>query len=372
MIDKSSRPDLDLDIFQPPLRSWSSRFAVFLAALALFFTLIGIGAGYRHWQRMNIKLTATQMIVQKQQQQLTQVPTHTKIQLLESELEKSLATQQQLMNEHLQAIQTLEQQTRQFANTVAKQTEQITRIQGQLQHSIKPSNPQEWQTAEVQFLLKLASREWKIAQNKIAALAALKEADQVLVNLSIVEYLPTRQQIARDIGVLESYQGLDAQFITDQIEHLRQKLTPPKPLTVALEAQLKPENTQHSLSWWQRYANEATMLFSQSFTIRQTDQQLPMILEAESSQQLYQLALVRLETLQLLLLQGNSVAIQNQFQLLLDTFKHHYPTQQAEDFIKPLQTLQQLTATSQRPELKSLQVFNNVTFYPTPASEVTP
>lgn len=86
MIDKSSRPDLDLELFQPPTRSWSGRFAVF-SGVSLIFTLIGIGAGYRHWQRMNIKVTATQETLKQQQQHLTQVPTHNKIQLLESELE---------------------------------------------------------------------------------------------------------------------------------------------------------------------------------------------------------------------------------------------------------------------------------------------
>lgn len=372
MIDKSSRPDLDLELFQPPTRSWSSRFAVFLAALALFFTLIGIGAGYRHWQRMNIKVTATQTLLQHQQQQLTQVPTHTKIQLLESELAKSLAAQQQLMNERLKTIQELEQQTRQFATTVAKQTEQITRIQGQLQYSIKPSNPQEWQSAEVQFLLKLANREWQIAQNKTATLAALKEADQVLVNLSRVEYLPTRQQIARDIGKVEAYQGLDSVYITNQINQIRQSLTPPKALTPQLETQLTSENNPRALTWWERYSHEAKALWSESFTIRQTDQQLPSILDAASSQQLYQIALVRLETLHLLLLQGNTEAIQNQFQLLISTLEDHYPKQQAELLIKPIQQLQKATETNQRPELESLILFNSVSFSATSSIEVKP
>ncbi|MBK8452816.1 MAG: uroporphyrinogen-III C-methyltransferase [Thiofilum sp.] len=369
MIDKSSRPDLDLELFQPPTRSWSGRFAVFLAALALFFTLIGIGAGYRHWQRMNIKVTATQETLKQQQQHLTQVPTHNKIQLLESELEKTLTHQRQLLNERLAAIQILEQQTRQFANTVSKQTEQITRIQGQLQHNIKPTKPQEWQSAEVQFLLKLANREWQIAQNKTATLAALKEADQVLVNLSRVEYLPTRQQIARDIGRIETYQGLDSAYITSQMNQLRHSLTLPKALTPDLEAQLTPTDSSRSLTGWERYASEAKALWSQSFTIRQTDQPLPTILDAASSQQLYQLTLVRLETLQLLLLQGNEASIQNQFQLLIETLQQHYPKQQAAALIQQLEQLQQMTRTIQRPPLESLAVFNSVTF-PANSSEV--
>ncbi|WP_020558145.1 uroporphyrinogen-III C-methyltransferase [Thiofilum flexile] len=372
MIDKSSRPDLDLDLFQPPPPSWSGRFAVFLAALAFLFTLIGIGAGYRHWQRMNVKVVATQTQLQQQQQHLTQVPTDTKIKRLESELEQTLAAQQQAMNERFKTIQELEQQTRQFALTVAKQTEQITRIQGQLQENIKPSNPSEWQIAEVQFLLKLANREWQITQNKTAALAALKEADQVLMNLAIVEYIPTRQQIIRDRKTLEAYQGLDAPFITEQIQQIRQTLHAPKPLTPALEAQLKPKQPDRPLTWWERYSSEAKALWGESFTIRPVDQPLPVILDAENSQQIYQLALLRLETLQLLLLQGNTEAAQSQIQLLIDTFNDYYPAQQAEELISALNTLKKLTTDSQRPELASLKVFNNVTINSKQSSEVNP
>lgn len=360
MIDKSSQPDV---MFEPSSRSKGSGFAIFIAALALFFTVIGIGAGYRHWQRMNIKLDAVQAIVLKHQEQLINVPTHTKIQYLENEIRKTFETQKELLDERLATAQALEQQTRQFATTVAKQTEQITRIQGQLQQSVKPSTAQAWQVAEVQFLLKLAIREWQIAQNKTAALAALKEADQLLVNLGAVEYLPTRQQIASDMGILEKYQGLDAITITQKINDLRKLITPPKPLTSALEQQLSTSTTEPEpqLNWWQEYSQEAKELFNESFTIRQTDKILPVILDTETSQQIYQLTLIRLEALQLVLLQGNWEAAQEHYQILLNTFTNYYPEKQAKGFISTLSELQKITEKTDKPDISgSLKALNQV------------
>ncbi|MEN9434375.1 MAG: hypothetical protein RLZZ422_1964 [Pseudomonadota bacterium] len=359
MIDKSSQPTFESTL---PSSSRSHYFAIFLAALALFFTVVGIGAGYRHWQRMNMKVNAAQVIIQKQQQQLLNVPTQAKLQLIENDLKSLLESQTRLTQERMATIAALEQQTRQFAQTVASQTEQITRIQGQLQQAVKPHTPQGWQIAEVQFLLGLANREWQITHNKEAALAALKEADQLLVNLGVVEYLPVRQQIAQDIGALNHYQGLDTPTITQYIQDLRAALPQPQLLTPKLEQELtvnKPN--QRELTWWEQYSQQTKQLFNESFTIRQTDQALPIILDSTASQQIYQLVLVRLETLQLLLLQDNQLAAQDQIQLLIATFNQYYPKTQTSLLIDQLQKISQLISNFDKPDISaSLKRLNNI------------
>jgi uncharacterized protein HemX len=369
MIDKSSQPTFESTL---PSSSRSHYFAIFLAALALFFTVVGIGAGYRHWQRMNMKVEAAQVIIQKQQQQLLNVPTQAKLQLIENDLKNLVESQNHLTQERMATIAALEQQTRQFAQTVASQTEQITRIQGQLQQTVKPHTPQGWQIAEVQFLLKLANHEWQIAHNKEAALAALKDADQLLVNLGVVDYLPIRQQIAQDIGTLHHYQGPDASTITQYIQDLRAALPQPQPLTPELEQQLTVNTpNQRELTWWEQYSQETKELFNESFTIRQTDRALPIILDSVTGQQIYQLILVRLETLQLLLLQGNQSPAEAQIQLLITTLKQYYSEKQTQSLIEDLQKLSELISRSNKPDISgSLTSLNNI--YLHQANEVKP
>ncbi|QLQ33312.1 MAG: hypothetical protein HZT40_18840 [Candidatus Thiothrix singaporensis] len=107
-------------------KSGSARFALFLAVLALLFTLIGIAAGYKHWQRMNDRARNNAADIAELRKQLQETPARDSLDKLQKELEDK-TTQSHADNAQMQQeMARMLNQTRQFADTVASQMEQIT------------------------------------------------------------------------------------------------------------------------------------------------------------------------------------------------------------------------------------------------------
>lgn len=94
--------------------SASARFALFIAILALFFTVVGIAAGYKHWQRMHDKVRNNVSELAAIKQQLTQAPDDSAIQALRKELTDKANQSQANHTEALQEMARMQSQTRQF------------------------------------------------------------------------------------------------------------------------------------------------------------------------------------------------------------------------------------------------------------------
>jgi uncharacterized protein HemX len=223
----------------PPHKSASARFAVFISILALSFTAIGIAAGYKHWQRMNDKARGNAADIATLREQLKTVPTSDALNTLRQELEAKTAKSLSNNEQALQDMARLQHQTRQFADTVASQVEQVTFLQAKMQQSATPASAAEWQIAEVEFLLKLASRQLHLAQDVRTAMTALKEADVLLAKVGSVNYLPVRQQIARDISSLDVVPVPDLVGVSQRINAMMLGLKPLPALTATPEALLK-------------------------------------------------------------------------------------------------------------------------------------
>ena len=146
-------------------RSAGARFALFIAILALFFTVIGIAAGYKHWQRMNDRARANAADIAALRQQLQAVPASDALDTLRKDLEAKTAQTLTANDQVVQEMARIQNQTRQFADTVASQVEQVTFLQAKMQQSATPASASEWQIAEVEFLLHLANRQLHLAQD---------------------------------------------------------------------------------------------------------------------------------------------------------------------------------------------------------------
>lgn len=164
-------------------RSASARFALFIAILSLLFTVIGIAAGYKHWQRMNDRARANASEIATLREQLQSVPASDALDTLRKDLEAKTSKTLTANDQMIQEMSRIQNQTRQFADTVASQVEQVTFLQAKMQQSAAPASASEWQIAEVEFLLQLANRQVHLAQDVRTATTALKEADALLARL---------------------------------------------------------------------------------------------------------------------------------------------------------------------------------------------
>ncbi|MGB1009457.1 MAG: uroporphyrinogen-III C-methyltransferase [Thiolinea sp.] len=373
MIDKSDNNEIDDPVLQPDKKrkvpgAKRAAFALFIASLALFFTAAGIAAGYKHWQRMSDRAKGNARKIEAIETALPAKVDGQTLSELNAEMSQRINDHQKTAERQLHDMARMQTQTRQFAETVTAQIEQITALQTQLKQEAGPESGQEWQLAEVAFLLRLAIRESDLTGNHQTAHDALKAADQRLSEIGGVNYLSVRQQIARDITVLEAIAEVDMTALSAKIDNLLYGLRPAvtaKQLMVSKDtasaevlsrqgvAKVTTETANDAVggsgedSLWSGYKSQAMDAINQVIIVRQVDKPLVSTLSADAQQHLYQLLQLRLENLRLLALQKNHDAYQAQVILLRDTLKHYYAVESVTEW---LATLDELAAVNLRPE----------------------
>lgn len=338
MIDKPSRreePTVSKSI-ETPTKTKSIFFTSFIAILALGLSVIGVAAGYKHWQRMHEKVKLNQAAITTLQQDMRNTGQAESVQL-------QISSFLQQQHEQLNAMQNLHQETKQFAQRVNEQISHITQLQGQLQSKASPNNSQAWQIAEVRFLLKLANKQVHLANNKAAALAALQQADQLLTQISAVNFIPVRQQLSHDIASLE-------RFVPTPITTLSQDIS-------QLILRLAPKSNQPFQSFEQVADEQSSWLsLSELFVVTRNNPQLQDALDFQSQQQLYQLLQLQLESLRLSLFQKDNAHFQAQLSLVEQTLKHYYPSSTLKNHETILAGLQQIDLEQKWPDISgSLQ-----------------
>jgi len=351
-----------LDIYdhnKPAKRgSVSGWFALFIAVLALFFTVVGIAAGYKHWQRMHDKVRTNMSEITTLKQQVTQAPDNSAIEALRQELTEKANQSQANHTEALQEMARMQNQTRQFADTVASQVEQVTFLQARMQQNAAPATAKEWQIAEVTFLLQMANRELHLANNPQTAKASLKEADTLLASVGSVNYLPVRQQIARDISALDATPLPDITGVAQQIHAMILALKPLPALTEtatsdAPTTDIAASDTIDGNSLWADYKRKAGEMLNDAVVVRRFDKPLQSALDADARQHLFQLLHLRLETLRLLVLQRDNSGFHAQIALLRETLKSYYPATQAKPLLENLDKLGKLELQPTLPDISA-------------------
>lgn len=335
-------------------------FALFIAFLALFFTVVGIATGYKHWQRMNTKANDSQVRITKLDKTLSQKADSSALEALHKDVNQTVEKLSTEANTNLQKMAQMNHETRQFAETVTAQVQQVTSLQARLQQTVAPKTGHDWQIEEVAFLLRMANQELHLTATKGAALAALKEADLLLGKLGSVSFLPVRQQLAKDIASLEAFAEPDLIDLSQRINslslELTSKLAKSLPSHAAnpstdLKADAANPNKDHSI--WEEYKQKALNTLNEAVVVHQIDQPLAHALDTESRQSLHQLILLRLENLRLMALQRQDKSYHQQIALIRDTLQAYYPKDQAAALIKPLAQLDQLNLQPELPDISA-------------------
>src|SRR3989440_10656708 len=81
-------------------------------------------------------------------------------------------------------------------------------------------NRDEWQLAEIEQVLAIASQQLQLARNVRAALLALQLADARLARTDRPQFAPIRRAIARDIERLKAVPAVDFAAVTARIDNL--------------------------------------------------------------------------------------------------------------------------------------------------------
>ena len=315
------------------------RFALFVSLLALFFTAAGIATGYKHWQRMNDKARSNQADIATIRQQLTQTPNNEALEKMRQAVDEKTNKLEATTAKSLQEMIQLETQTRQFAQTVSSQVEQVTLLQARLQQASAPVTAKDWQVREIEFLLQLAQRELYLAQNAQTALSALKEADKLIAELGLVDYMSVREQLGKDMAALESYAPPDIAGLSQRITNLMVSLKPlpePQPSAVKQEPSSAPPANDSVLGDYKRKVVDS---LSDVIIIRQLDKPRVVELDEQARQALYQLLQLRLENLRMLALQREEGAYHEQINLLRATITNYYPEERAKAVLLELDAL---------------------------------
>jgi len=222
MIDHTS----DLEKQVRTLRK-RSIFTLFLTWLALFFTVIGIAAGYKNFLRVHDKAREARDDAKVAVALIPQMASKASIENWQREIRLQLASNLAQSSNELLELKSLKASNDYIEATLQQQVEQLTRQQ----QLLKPDGNSEsghpksyWEVAEVRYLLKIASRHLTLNQDAKTAIVALKAADEALIGLGLPYLLPIRGLIAKDIANLQAYQAVELSEVIFAIDDLASKL----------------------------------------------------------------------------------------------------------------------------------------------------
>src|SRR6185436_14046854 len=132
-------------------------------------------------------------------------------------------------------------------------------------------NRDEWQLAEIEQVLAIASQQLQLAGNVRAALLALQLAEQRLARADRPQFVPIRRALARDIDRLKTLPSLDLAGMSMRIDHLATQVDT---LPLAFEergernAPAKPAAADER-GFWSRFSAEVWNELRQLIVVRQ-------------------------------------------------------------------------------------------------------
>jgi uncharacterized protein HemX len=173
-----------------------------------------------------------------------------------------------------------------------------------------------------------------------------------------VNYLPVRQQIARDISALDATPLPDITGVAQQIHAMILALKPLPALTEtatsdAPTTDIAASDTIDGNSLWADYKRKAGEMLNDAVVVRRFDKPLQSALDADARQHLFQLLHLRLETLRLLVLQRDNSGFHAQIALLRETLKSYYPATQAKPLLENLDKLGKLELQPTLPDISA-------------------
>ncbi len=322
--------------------------AFYIAFLALFFTVVGITVGYKHWLRIDDKAKSALKEIHIIKQQLTQTADKDKVEQLSTSLTQTSNDTQLRLTEALQELDQIREQTTYSAQTVTDQIAELTRQQkNQDNHTPWKKTDSLIQLAEVRFLLESADRRFMMDYDKHSALRFLKAADQLLIQIASPELLPMREKLSADIAQLERFSSPDIKMLSATIRKLDNAIKPlaelEKELANGDPILLFEESDNDSLTGKvKNYINDSLSIRKQTTLPRYAPNN-------SDKERIDQLLRLRIESLRLMTMQRHN----QQYHLQIESIQHmlelYYSVVDAKPWLATLDKLSEEDLTPQRP-----------------------
>lgn len=348
------RWEIEMDDQQLFLRKLNrrTRFTQFLVWIALFFTAAGIAAGYKNWLRIHQKAKAGLVGIAEIREEIPRFAKKEQVLSIQTLVNEQLKNHTEHLEKSLKELRNIEQSTKHIAKTVYTQIEDITqKYPPSPINNQKSALMQDWSLSEVHFLLQTAIHVLNIRQDKQAAMAALKLADEFLLKKGSAKYFSLRQQISQDIALLSQYTLPEIAILSRKISGLQKRLevlennngaSKKEATTVILENEKQEKGS---------IQDRISDAFNGAITVRRFDQPLRAEMGEETKKSLYQLLTLKLEGLRIMLMQRQNSNYHSQIEDITLLFKKYYSESQFASFKKDLDFLNVVNLTPEIPDI---------------------
>ncbi len=346
-----------------------TRFTQFLAWLALFFTMVGIAAGYKNWLRIHEKAKANVVSVTKIESELPKLAQKERLIALEKEINDNFKGNKTHLDAAMLELRNIQDSTQHIAETVYTQVESLTKQQETIT-KIQTPTMNDWSLGEVHFLLQTGLQLFNLKQDQSGAINAFKLADALLVERASIDYLPLRKQISKDIASIKQYAAIDTSDLSQKIDVLLAQLepvvTPEKEAEKAEELISTGESKKQAIQKNVSLVSRVKTTINNAVVIRKENKTLQAEMDNEEKERLYQLLSLRLETLRLLLLQGDNANYHQQVKRIISLIKNYYPAEASGKLLEQLATLDKANLAPILPDVSnSLKLLEKQMLNPT-------
>ena len=344
-----------------------SRFTQFLAWLALFFTAVGIAAGYKNWLRIHDKAKLALRQIEEIRSEIPNFALQEKLAILEKELNDNFKENKAHLDEAMHELRTIQDSTQHIADSVYAQAQTLTHQQAPVK--IQTPTLKDWSLGEVHFLLQTAVQQFELKKDKDSAIVSFKLADTLLLERGELDLLPVRKQISEDIAIVNQYAAVDISEVSEKIDDLLKQLEP-----VTKQAPESSENIQlipssdnsKDVKAADSKAKETLVsrvkkTINDAVIIRKLDKPLQEDLDLDSKDRLYQLFSLRFETLKIMLLQGDDVNYHKQIERIKSLLVNYYSAEKNTAYLEQLKILDQISLSPELPDANdSLQLLEKI------------
>jgi len=165
---------------------------------------------------------------------------------------------------------------------LSEQVEEVRAQAGRLEARGEVPRLADWRLREVEYLLRIAVRQATLGENPRAALAALAEADSVLLAINDPAYQSVRRQLADDMLALKSAPQPDVEGLALRLVSLSTRVDT-LPLAGQRQDYRGADVPAEGLSGWARLRARISDFFASIFTVRrETGSSAPLLSPEES------------------------------------------------------------------------------------------
>lgn len=302
-----------------------SRFSLFIAWIALFFTVIGIAAGYKNWMQINERAKQATENVKALKQQVSLFANKADVVAFNDQLLADLERKSQKLEHSVQVLKTIEKTTQHVASSIEQQTILLTQQQEQAQRLLPASTPSTaWQVAELRFLLHIANQRLQLNHDKNGALQALKAAETRLLALGSSQYLPVRKKLGEEIVSLEIFLVPNITAISQRIKDLLDVINA-MPIASEIITQQKITLLPDVSEDKNTFLSQLVGGINKAVIIQKFDESVQNTIGIDEKEKLKNLLRLRFETLRLMVLQGLDFDYHQQLKLIKNTLEKYYP-----------------------------------------------